>query len=255
MAKKNIVVGNWKMYLETVDEAKKFAAGLRRKAGTFSTVDVQLAPPFTLLTTVAAALKGSVVKVGAQSVSQYKDQKRTGDVSASMAKAAGATFTLVGHSERRAMGESNAMVRTLLERALAANLTAVLCIGETERDPAGAYLSIITEQLSSAFDGLPAPKPGKVIVAYEPVWAIGKTAAEAMQVSDLREMSIFIKKTLTEYMDRTSALKIPILYGGAVEPSNARTLLVDGDVSGLLVGHASSDLDEFLGIIKAVAKK
>lgn len=255
MAKKPIVVGNWKMYIASADEAKKFASGLRRKAPLFlKKVDVSIVPPFTLLPGVAAAFKNSAVKVGVQSVSQFIDEKRTGEVSAAMAKEAGATFAIIGHSERRAMGEDNAVVRAQLMRALEEKLTIILCIGETERDPAGAYLSVITEQLSSALDKLPILKPGKLVVAYEPVWAIGKGAADAMKAPDLREMSIFIKKTLTAHMERSAALKVPILYGGAVEAANARALLDEGDVQGFLVGHASVRLDSFVEILKEVAK-
>lgn len=254
MAKKPIIVGNWKMYVTTQEEVKKFASGLRRKAPLFKNTEVKIAPPFTLLASTAAAFKNSVVKVGAQSVSQFIDEKRTGEVSAAMAKAAGATFAIVGHSERRAMGEDAAQVRAQVLRMHEEGLTIILCIGETERDPAGAYLSVITGQLSSALDKLPILKPGKLVVAYEPVWAIGKSAADAMKAPDLREMSIFIKKTLTGYMERAAALKVPILYGGAVEASNARELLEEGDVNGLLVGHASASLESFVEILKAVKK-
>ena len=254
-AKKPLIVGNWKMYIASQDEAKKFASGLRRKITLYKNVDVSIAPPFTLLTATAAAFKGSVVKVGAQSVSQFLDEKRTGEVSAAIAKASGATFTIIGHSERRAIGESNAAVRAQIMRAIENNLSIILCVGETERDVAGAYLSTVTEQLSTALDKLPVLKQGKLVVAYEPVWAIGKSAADAMKAPDLREMSIFIKKTLTEYMERAAALKVPILYGGAVEASNARELLVEGDVQGLLVGHASSNLESFVEILKAVSSK
>ena len=242
------------MYIASPEEAKKFAAGLRRKLALFKNVDISIAPPFTLLQATAGALKNSPVKVGAQSVSQFLDEKRTGEVSAAMAKAAGATFALIGHSERRAMGESNEAVRAQLMRALEENLTIILCIGETERDPGGAYLSVITGQLSSALEKLPLFKPGRLAVAYEPVWAIGKSAQDAMKAPDLREMSIFIKKTLTQYMERTNALKVPILYGGAVEASNARELLDEGDVNGLLVGHASASLESFTEILKAVSR-
>lgn len=242
------------MYIASPEEAKKFVSGLRRKAAVYKGADIQLAPPFTLLQAAAAACKGSSIKVGAQSVSQFLDEKRTGEVSAAMAKAAGATFAIVGHSERRAMGDTNEAVRAQLMRAIEENLTIILCIGETERDPAGAYLSVITEQLSSALDKLPALKPGKLVVAYEPVWAIGKSADDAMKGPDLREMSIFIKKTLTEHMERSAALKVPILYGGAVESENARALLQEGDVQGLLIGHASASLDSFAAILKAVTQ-
>lgn len=254
MAKKSLIVGNWKMYIASPEAAKKFAAGLRRKIPLYKNVDVSIAPPFTLLSTTVAAFKNSDVKVGAQSVSSFIDEKRTGEVSVAMVKAVGATFAIVGHSERRAMGESNATVRAQLLRAHEQGLTIVLCIGEQERDPAGAYLSVITEQLSSALEKLPVLKTGKLVVAYEPVWAIGKSAAEAMKGPDLREMSIFIKKTLTGYMERSAALKVPILYGGAVEAGNARELLEEGDVNGLLVGHASASLDSFVEILKAVKK-
>jgi triosephosphate isomerase len=152
------------------------------------------------------------------------------------------------------MGESLEDVRAELDRTLEAGMTAVLCVGEVERDPSGAYLSTIVAQLSSALDGLQV-KPNKLIIAYEPVWAIGKTAADAMTGQDLREMTIFIKKTLAEHMDRMRALKIPILYGGAVEAENAAHLVKAGDVSGLLVGHASTDASSFLGILKAVTSK
>ncbi len=255
MAKKPLIVGNWKMYLASAEEAKKFASGLRRKLPLYKNIDVSIAPPFTLLSATVAAFKNSAVKVGAQSVSQFLDEKRTGEVSAAMAKASGATFAIVGHSERRAMGETNAVVRAQLMRALEENLSIILCIGETERDHAGAYLSVVTEQLSSALDKLPIIKTGKLVIAYEPVWAIGKSADDAMKGPDLREMSIFIKKTLTEYMERSAALKVPILYGGAVEASNARTLLQEGDVQGLLVGHASAQLDSFIEILKSVSHK
>jgi triosephosphate isomerase len=253
--KKPFIVGNWKMYIASTEEAKKFAAGLRRKMPLHKNVDVSIAPPFTLLPTVAAAFKNSVVKVGAQSISQFIDEKHTGEVSAAMAKVTGAAFAIIGHSERRALGESNTVVRAQLLRAIEQNLTVILCVGETERDPAGAYLSVVTEQLSSALDKLPLLKPGKLIVAYEPVWAIGKSAADAMKAGDVREMSIFIKKTLTQYMERATALKVPILYGGSAEASNARELLIEGDVQGLLVGHASASLESFTEILKAVTGK
>ena len=252
--KKKTIIGNWKMYVTKPEDAKKFASSLRRKTREFPSTEVSIAPSYVLLPTVIAAFKNSSIKVGAQSASQYKDQKRTGEVSAEMLKATGATFALVGHSERRAMGETHEQIRAELERVLEVGMTAVLCVGEEERDPSGAYLSVIVAQLTSALEGL-TYKPGKLIIAYEPVWAIGKTATDAMTGQDLREMTIFIKKTLAEHVDRAHALKVPILYGGAVEAENAASLLKAGDVSGFLVGHASTDIDSFVGILKTLAKK
>lgn len=255
MAKKStLVVGNWKMYVTSPDVAKKFTATLRRKSRAFAGVDAALAPSFTLLPTVVAGLKGSTSKVGAQDVSEFTDHARTGEVSGAMLKSAGVQFVIVGHSERRAMGESNDIVRTKLKEVLAQGLTVLLCVGERERDDNGTYLSFIEEQLGSALSGMGPIKPGKLIIAYEPVWAIGKSAQDAMKPAEVREMSIFIKKTLTQHLDRAAALKVPILYGGSVEATNAKALIKEGDVNGLLVGHASAEVESFVAILSSLAK-
>ena len=246
---KRIVVGNWKMYLERPDEAKRLAVALKRRARSFGGATVVVAPPFLLLSTVAAVVgKSSALRLGAQSVSPQRDAKHTGDVSAAMVKHLGAAYVIVGHSERRAMGESNAVVRQELERAGEAGLTAILCVGEHERDQAGAHFAYIKEQLTSAIVAKSNPK---LIVAYEPVWAIGKTAGDAMKPQELQEMVIFIRKTLADILGRAPALKVPILYGGSVESANAKQLIGEGGVAGFLVGHASVDAKEFIEIIHA----
>jgi triosephosphate isomerase len=242
------------MYIATPEEAKKFITTLKRKSRSFTRVDVVIAPSFTLLPLVAAALEGSKIHTSAQSVSVFETGAHTGEVAAKMVKSFGASYSIVGHSERRAQGESSEMVRAQLAHAVAAGLTPILCIGEQERDPAGAYLSTIVEQLGSALKGFPdrIGKVGgmpKLVIAYEPVWAIGKSANEAMKGAELREMSIFIKKTLAEHFDRAAAMRIPILYGGSVEPANARALIEEGDVNGFLVGHASAEVDSFVEIL------
>jgi triosephosphate isomerase len=256
--KKRLVVANWKMYISTPEEAKKFATTLRRKARVFAGVDAVIAPSFTLLPLVSLALQGSPIKTSAQSVSVFETGAHTGEVGAQMVKSFGASYSIVGHSERRAQGETDEMVRAQLGHAAAAGLTPILCIGESERDAAGAYLAVVAGQLREALKSFPASKAGaktsaipKLVIAYEPVWAIGKSAAEAMQPSDVREMSIFIKKTLAEHFERTAALKVPILYGGSVEPSNAGSLIEEGDINGFLVGHASADVDSFVEILKS----
>ncbi len=251
MVKKPLVVANWKMYVSTPEEAKKFTSSLRRKARSFAGVDVVIAPSFTLLPLVAAAFKGTSVRTSAQSVSVFETGAHTGEVAAAMVKSFGASMSIIGHSERRAQGETNEMVRVQIRHAQAAGLTTILCIGESERDPSGAYLSTIVDQLRSALHEFKKDSTPKLVVAYEPVWAIGKSAADAMKGPDLREMSIFIKKTLAEHFERKAAMRIPILYGGSVEPSNARMLLEEGDVGGFLVGHASADVESFVEILKA----
>jgi triosephosphate isomerase (TIM) len=137
--------------------------------------------------------------------------------------------------------------------ALAAGLTVVLCVGEHERHPDGSHFQEVANQISRALSGLPAIGR-KLIIAYEPVWAIGKTAAEAMQGEELEEVAIFIRKILSETLGREAVAKVPILYGGSVEPANAHALIEQGGVQGLLVGHASANLDSYIEILKQCRK-
>lgn len=251
LVKKRLVVGNWKMYITQADDARDFALALRRKTRGLSGVDVLLAPPHTLIPAVEEVLESSSIRVGAQAISAYADEKHTGDISGAMLKDAGASFAIIGHSERRAAGESDALVREELLRAVEAGLTPILCIGEKERTRDADHFSYVEEQLNSALKDMPKNSLKKLIIAYEPVWAIGKSAADAMKPSDVHEMTIFIRKMLTELLDRKMALRTPVLYGGSVEPGNAVELLKEGGVAGFLVGHASADVDSFVAIIKA----
>jgi len=238
------------MYVEAPDAAKKFATSLRKKSRSFMGAEAWLAPAFPLITPVAVALKGSSIKVGAQAMSAHAEPAHTGEVSAKMLKASGVSFVIVGHSERRARGESDEDVRVQLVSALGAGLTVILCVGEEERVPDGSHWQQVANQLSRALHGV---VPGtKLIVAYEPVWAIGKHAVDAMQGEDLEETAIFIRKILSETLGRDAVAKVPILYGGSVEPGNAAELLRQGGVNGFLVGHASADVDSFIEILKAV---
>ena len=239
------------MYVESPEAAKKLAAGLRRKARAFVGAEAWLAPSFPLIAPVATALKGSPIKVGAQTISVHSSAAHTGEVSAKMLKALGASFAIVGHSERRAAGETDELIREQLMAALSSGLTAILCVGEAVREPDGSHFAQIANQIHRALQGVvPA---GRLIVAYEPVWAIGKQAEDAMQGEDLEETAIFIRKILSEALGRDAVARVPILYGGSVEPGNAAALLKEGGVNGFLVGHASADADSFIEILKAAA--
>jgi triosephosphate isomerase (TIM) len=252
--KRRLVIANWKMYLKSPERAKEFARGLRRRTRQFSGVSVVVAPPFTLLSAVAGALKGSSLFVGAQAVSSFDDEKRTGEVSAAMLKHAGASYCIVGHSERRAMGETDEDIRAQLNLAATEGLVPVLCVGETERDAQGGHFSTIERQLNSALGGRGGAAVKRLVVAYEPVWAIGRSAGDAMKPGELQETVIFIRKVLADLLGRSAALRTAVLYGGSVEGENADLLLAEGGVAGFLVGHASTELDTFLPILTACSK-
>lgn len=255
--KKRLVVGNWKMYVTDADQAREFALGLRKRVRGLTGIDVRIAPPFPFLAELADVFASSPVAVGAQALSPYADAPHTGDVSGEMLKSVGVSFAIVGHSERRLSpqagisGETNDMVRVSLERAAASGLAPILCVGEREREADGEHFVFIEAQLSSALKNIPKSALRKLVIAYEPVWAIGKQASDAMKPADVREMLIFIRKVLADVLDRSTALKLPILYGGSVEPDNAPALLAEGGVSGFLVGHASTKLDDFLSILRS----
>lgn len=237
------------MYVEKPETAKRFSIALKKRAKLLSRGEVLLCPPFTLLPTLSEQFKrSSAVRLGAQTLAPGLDPKYTGGITAGMLKAFGASAVIVGHSERRAAGESDEDVRMQIAAAHAGKLAAILCVGERERDASGSHFSFIEHQLSVALKDKPT---GKLIVAYEPVWAIGKSAQDAMRPQELEEMSIFIRKTLANILGRERAQKVPVLYGGSVEGSNARELFTEGSIAGFLVGHASTDERQFLEILEA----
>jgi triosephosphate isomerase len=242
-----LIAGNWKMngLKASMSELGAIADGARelwRKA------DLLVCPPATLLFTAAAVAIGSKVAIGAQDCHPAASGAHTGDLSAEMLADAGATAVIVGHSERRAdHGESDAVVRQKAEAAWRAGLTAIVCVGETraERD-AGQALAVVGRQLAGSLpDGATA---SRLVVAYEPVWAIGTGLTPT--VRDVEEVHGFIRAQLTERFSGEGA-RVRILYGGSVKPSNAAELLSVANVNGALVGGASLKAADFLAIAAA----
>ena len=249
--KKPLIIANWKMYLRSPEEIKRFGVGFSRRAKRYTALDIVVAPPGPFLSLTTQALSKTSVRIAAQSVSAYVDDKHTGEVSAVMLKNLGISLVIVGHSERRSAGDTNDIVRSQVGASASSGLFVILCIGEIERDPAGAHFSVIAEQLESALKGATIPAT-RLVVAYEPVWAIGKSAGEAMQPAELEEMVIFIRKTLADVLGRTAGIKVPILYGGAVEAENSVALFRGSGVSGFLVGHASTQVMPFTELLDAL---
>jgi triosephosphate isomerase len=243
------------MYVKSPERAIAFAKALRKKTRAFAGVSVVLAPAFPLIPPVVAALKGSAIHIGAQTLSPYVDEQHTGEVSGAMLKHAGASFVIIGHSERRAMGEHEDIIRVELKIAAEEGLMPILCVGEKERDAHGGHFTTLARQLTAALGEKSAKHSIKrLVVAYEPVWAIGKSAAEAMKPAELQETTIFIRKILADLLGRHIALRTAILYGGSVEAENAHALIEGGSIAGFLVGHASAELDTLLPILRACAR-
>jgi triosephosphate isomerase len=243
---KKIFVGNWKMNALTVPEVeariRKLAQNLKNSKST-----VVICPPFPYLG--AFKKKPAQVALGAQDIFFEEKGSFTGQVSAEILKLLNVSHVIIGHSERRQLGESDETVNKKVLIALKSKITPIICIGETTRDEEGNYLALIKEQIEKALVGVSKNELSKIIIAYEPVWAIGATAAMAPR--DVHEMTIYIKKMLTDLYKVKTRVSIPILYGGAVDPLNARALLADGEADGFLVGRQSLDPKNFLEIIRS----
>jgi triosephosphate isomerase (TIM) len=240
-----LVAGNWKMngLRESLNEAASICKAVA--AGGAGKAEIVVCPPATLLMAVTAICEGTKVGVGGQDCHAEASGAFTGDISAEMLKDAGATYVILGHSERRAgHHETNEQVRAKAKAALRAGLIAIICVGETraERDAGGA-LAIVGKQLASSIpDNSP---PGRIVIAYEPVWAIGTGFTPTPQ--DIAEMHGFIRERMNQHLPGQGA-NLRILYGGSVNPANAAELLSVEDVDGALVGGASLSCAEFMAI-------
>lgn len=246
-----LLVANWKAYVEDPKKAQTLFS-LSKRLARVRDVSIVLAPPSIFLGTLAAR-NTSRVSFAAQDVSSTTGGAQTGEVTAQAYATAGATYAILGHSERRALGDTNTDVAEKITHALAHGLTPILCIGEHERDSEGRYLSFLREQLMSALSSLTSKERQQVIVAYEPIWAIGKTASLAIEPNDLAEMVLYIRKILAGLLPGKSSLHTTILYGGSVEPGNARALAAHSGINGFLIGHASVDQDSFTQLVKESA--
>ncbi len=246
-----LIVANWKAYVEELAKAKKILI-VSKKLARETKNNIVLAPPTPFLGALAVRNK-SKVAFAAQDISVTTGGAKTGEATAQAYAAVGATYAIVGHSERRMMGDTDAIIAEKLAHALAQGLIPILCVGENERDGEGRYLSAIREELTRAIEPLAPKERAKIIIAYEPLWAIGKTAALAIQSNDLTEMALYIRKVLAELIPGKSSAHSLVLYGGSVEPGNIRNLATSSGVDGFLIGHASVDPHVFTLLVKQLA--
>lgn len=252
---KKFIIANWKMNPENLAEAKKLFLGIKQTASKLKNVQTVFAPPFVYLNELNKLYTGHRIELAGQDVFWEKKGSFTGEISSLMLKDSGATYIIVGHSERRALGESDIDVNRKILTVTKSGLITVLCIGESNRDHKnGTHLSFLTRQLEIALKDVSKNKLSKVIIAYEPIWAIGKDEEEAMKPEELYETVIFIKKVMVNIFGKNSALKVPILYGGSAKKGNTEALLTKGMVDGLLVGHASLKITEFSDMLRIAQK-
>lgn len=247
--RKPVIAGNWKMYKLSA-EAVETALALKPLVANANHCEVVIAPVFVHLRTVADRLEGSNVKVAAQNCSfETKQSANTGEVSAEMLKDVGCSYVIIGHSERRQFyGETNDSVNRKTKAALGSNLTAIVCVGETLQERESEKLfEVIKTQVREGLDGLTTSNMERIIIAYEPVWAIGtgKTASP----EQAQEMHGFIRQTLAETHGENTANATRILYGGSVKPENIAVLMSEKDIDGALVGGASLEAESFAKIV------
>jgi len=244
------IVANWKMNPQTMRDTKHLFEASRKAAESAKNVSVVIAPPSIFLRDLATTYKGKKLTFAAQNAHFHKDGAYTGEISMSQVKDSKAATIIIGHAERRAMGETNEETRAKVNAALAQKLQPVFCVGEHKRSGAGEHFLFVKEQLRAGLQDVAPANLGKIVIAYEPVWAIGAT--EAMSPRQMHEMAIFIRKTLVG-SHGGKALKTKVLYGGSIDETNAREMIVEGDVQGLLVGRVSTDAQRFSALIKTLA--
>jgi triosephosphate isomerase len=242
------IAGNWKMF-KTVHESVVFAKELRSMVKDVTNVEIVVAPPFTAIHAVAEAARNTNIGVSAQNLYWEREGAFTGEVSPTMIVEAGATYAIVGHSERRRLfGEVDATVNRKTMAAFLAGLAPIVCVGETlEERERGETLAVLDRQIKDGLDRLTAEQVAALIVAYEPVWAIGTgrnaTAAQA------GEAHAHIRGRLRQWFGADAAEHCHVIYGGSVKPDNIRELIAEPDVDGALVGGASLDVTSFADII------
>jgi len=246
-----IVAGNWKLN-KTTSETRQFLLALRNKvAGIETRAEILVFPPHVALCEAVEAARDTGIAVGAQNVYWEESGAFTGEISTGMLEAISVTHTLIGHSERRGLfGETDEMVNRKLHKTLASTLTPVVCVGETlEEREAGRTEEVVGTQVRAALDGVPVEHAGRLVLAYEPVWAIGTGRTASPETAN--EVHVLIRRILRGIFGDSAAGGIRLLYGGSVKPDNASTLMAESDIDGVLVGGASLDAASFAEIIRA----
>lgn len=252
--KKKIIVGNWKMNPESLEEATRVFTSVRKVASRLSSAHIVICPPDIYIQkfTSSRSRVSTSISIGAQNASIEEHGAFTGETSPIMLKDIGVTHIILGHSERRSMGETDEIVAKKVKTVLEVGIHPILCVGESTRDEQVLYLDTLKNQIKNSLAGVAKRYITQILIAYEPVWAVG--AKEPMNPLVIEEMVIFIKKVLSDMFGHDEALQTAILYGGAVNFRNAPDIITKGKVDGLLVGRESVNVPSFIELIKSVDK-
>jgi triosephosphate isomerase len=244
------IAGNWKMNPPTAEAAVALAAAVKAGVGQAADVHVAVCPPAVYLQAVDKVLDGSPVTLGAQNMHWKPDGAYTGETSAAMLLDAGCTHVILGHSERRhGLGETDCQVNAKLKAALTARLIPIVCIGETRQErEAGWTENVVNTQLTGSLAGLTPEQMSGVVLAYEPVWAIGTGLTATPEQA--QEVHAFVRRRLAERFGEATAARVVVQYGGSVKPDKVGELLVCPDIDGALVGGASLNAADFLAIVQ-----
>ena len=251
---KPILVANWKNHPASIEEAKSLIKGLSKAKLALKKTHLFVAPPLPYFELVATGAK-SYANLASQDMFEHAKGSYTGGITPGILKSFGVRLAIVGHSERRAQGETSDTVSRKARAALKAGIAPLICVGEPARDADGDYFEVLREELKASLAGLNKNNVSSVLIAYEPVWAIGKSAKESLAPAELAESVIFIRKVLTDLFGRRAAESVHILYGGSVESANAGNLARESGVRGFLVGHASLNAKQFVAIAKSLTTK
>ena len=252
---KPILVANWKNHPSSLVEARALLKGLSNRKPLYKKLSLFVAPPLPYFDLVAERVRG-YAHLASQDIAVVT-KTTTGAVTPEILKSFGTKLAIIGHSERRALGETSQNVSEKIKIALHANITPLLCVGESSRDQDGDYFEFLREEIELSLAGFDRKifRTSGIAIAYEPIWAIGQEAEYAIEPNDLAQTVIFIKKVISQLFGRKVAEKVPILYGGSVEPINTRALLHETGIRGFLVGHASLDAENFKKIAEALISK
>lgn len=243
-----VIVANWKMNPHSKKEAEIIFKNISNSIKNLKNVEVIVCPPFPYLY-IKEKIKNKKLKLGSQDVFSLQEGPYTGEVSVKMLKNFGVEYVIIGHSERRMIGDTNDIVNKKILITLKSKINPIFCVGENVRDANGFYLSFIKEQIEEGLKGVIKSQIKNIIIAYEPVWAIGADAKREATPSEFLEIKIFIKKIISDIYDIKTASGLRIIYGGSVHPMNASIFIKEGGALGLLVGRDSLSPNKFSEII------